>query len=352
MSRAAILFGLVAVLTAPAAVQAWGSEQLGNAPLREFDSPLFAAVNVPERVYYYEVNGNPAFFFKGGPQAVNAAVRRFAALPAERREIVLVPGPGVTRTFDRKPVAYDWSLHVPMGLRFGGDSEVADTRATLTIHITAPVPPPPADPAKVKRWIGELNSDDFKTRERAAKELTAAGPAVAALVREALKDTRAVEARERLERVLAALSTEIRLDLLELPNDIPVVGPETLLGRARRELSNKSPEVRGYAASSLWHPAATAEDVLPDLEKVLKDEKGEYPLRCAMSVAAQLGAAARPLLPALREHLTSDDKNVRHMARSAIEMIEAAKPEAELWTRAVIRKEIREFVERREPKAK
>jgi len=56
------------------------------------------------------------------------------------------------------------------GLYFGGDSEVADNRATLIIHIAAPTPGPPADPEKVKRWIGELSSDEFKTRERAAKE--------------------------------------------------------------------------------------------------------------------------------------------------------------------------------------
>jgi hypothetical protein len=350
MTRAAVLFALAAGLAAPAAAHALATEQLGNKPIGpgwNFGSELLAAVNVEERVYWHEVNGNPTFFFKGGPRAVNAAIRRFAAIPAERREIILFPGPGATRTFDGKPVAYDWTLHVPMGFYFGGDSEVADTRATLVIHLSAPTPGPPADPPKVKRWIGELNSDDFKTREKAAKELAAVGPPVARTLRQALTETKSAEARDRLEKVLAGLGGSITLDVLDLPKDIPVVGLDVLLDRARKELSNKSPEVRGYAASSLASRYAP-DEVVPDLEKVLKTEKHEYPLRCATGSASHLGAAGKPLLPALRELLKSPDKNVQNAAQYAIDGIEKAKPEAvpeaEAKTRAAIRKEIREFV--------
>ena len=176
------------------------------------------------------MNGNPTFFFKGGPTAINGAIRRFAAIPAEKRDVILLPGPGTTKTFDGKPVAYDWTLHVPMGFSFGGDSEVADTRATLTIHITAPTPGPPADPATYQAWIGQLNSDDFKTRERAAKELAAVGPPAARTLREALKKTSSAEARDRLEKVLARPRGRFTLDVLDLPEGHPGRRPRSAPG--------------------------------------------------------------------------------------------------------------------------
>ena len=64
------------------------------------------------------------------------------------------------------------------------------SKTTLTIYIPEPLPPAPADPAAARQWIADLASDDFKTRERAAKELTDLGPSVAGLLREALKASR------------------------------------------------------------------------------------------------------------------------------------------------------------------
>jgi hypothetical protein len=359
MARAATFFVLALVLTAPTVAHALATEQLGNKPIAPgwgFDAKLLDAVNVEERVYWYEVNGNPTFYFKGSPKAVNEAIRRFAAIPAPKSEIVLLPGPGITHTLQGKPVAYDWALHDPMGLSFGGDSDVADSRATLTIHLNSLTPPPPTDPAKVKLWIGELGSDDFKTRERAARELAGVGPATASLIREALKETKSPEVRDRLERVLAKISTEIRLDFLGIPLDVSVVSVEILLERARKELSNKAPDVRGHSATSLRRSGISTEEIVPDLQRVLKSEKHEYPLRCAASVASSLGAVAKPLLPELRELLKSEDKNVQHVAQYAIDTIEKAKPEAvpeaDAKLRAAIRKEIREFVAERAKKEK
>jgi hypothetical protein len=357
MFRAATLLGLATALTVPTAAHALATEQLGNAPIGPgpgFGTELLRAVNVEERVYWYEVNGNPTFFFKGTPKAVNEAIRRFVAIPAEKREIILLPGPGQTQTLGRKPVAYDWSLHVPMGMHFDGDSEVADTRAVLIIHVTAPVPPPPPDPAAVKKWIGELNSDDFKTREQAGKKLTDGGPSVAGLVREALKGKLSADARDRLDRVLAEVTTVVSLDVLELPADVPVIGVDRLLERNRKELSNKDHYVRGYAAGGLLRRGVTAEEVLPDLEKLLTTEAHEYPIRCATGTASYLGEAGKPLLPALRKLLKSNDTNMKNAAEYAIDTIEKAKPdatpEAEVKARAALRREIRDFVAKREKK--
>jgi WD40 repeat protein len=61
------------------------------------------------------------------------------------------------------------------------------------------------DPSVVERWIAELNSDKFKTREKATHELEAAGAAAEPAVRKALADKPTAEAERRLKRVLAKL---------------------------------------------------------------------------------------------------------------------------------------------------
>jgi hypothetical protein len=348
MLRVSLLFAFLA----PATVFALATEQLGNKPITgglNFDAQLLTAVNVDSRVYWYEVNGNPHFFFKGGPKELNEAIRRFALIKHEKREIILLPGPGKRTTLDGKTeVAYNWELHVPMGFNFGKESEVSDVRATLIIHIDALLPSAPADPKQVKQWIRELNSDEFKVRARAAGDLEALGPSVAPLLREAMKENLSAEAYDRVGRVLGNVSKEVRLDVLELPKDIPIVSVETLLGRARKELSNKDGEVRGYAVSSLSRHEVSPQEILPDLEKMLKSETHEYAIRCTAGVASRLGVEGKPLLPTLRELLKSKDKNVQASAQYAIDAIEKAKgealPEANVKRKATIRKEIKEFV--------
>ena len=359
MTRILGFTGLLLTFAVPSAAYALATESLGNAPIGAgwgFDSKLLAVVNVHSRVYWYEVNGNPFFFFKGEAKELNEALQAFAKLDVEKKEIILIAGAGETKTLGGKPVAFDWIIHVPMGLHFGGDSDVADTRATFTIHIPNPLPPAVADRAKVRGSIAEVNSDDFKTRAKATAELEALGPSVAPAIREALKEKLAADARDRLERVLAQVSATITLDSLKLPEKIPVVGVENLLERSRKGLSDKDPYARGIAASSLVRHRVPAAEILPDLEKVLKDEKNEYPQRCATGSASVLGAEGRPLLPALRQLLKSDDKNVVNAAQYAIDAIEKAKEvaadEADVKKRAQIRKEIREFVKDREGKGK
>jgi hypothetical protein len=337
-------------LLCPAAAFGLATEQFGNGPITMglgLDGTVQKAVNVESRVYWYEVNGNPTFFFKGGPKELNAAIRHFAAIPHDKKEIILIAGPGLAHSLGRKVVPFDWSLHVPAGLRFGGDSEVADTRATLTIHITDPVPAPPADPAKVKAWIADLNRDEFRVRDEASRQLEALGPPAAALLRAALKEKLSAEARDRVERLLEKASATIRLDVLDLPRDIPVIGLETLLQRARKELGNADPSVRGYAVGHLAHRSAGPDEVLADIEKMVKEEKHEYPLRCAIGCATQFGVSAKPLIPVLRERMKTNDDNVVSACKHAIDVLEKAaaevRPEAEVRARAALRADIARF---------
>jgi hypothetical protein len=353
---------LIAVLTGlvlPAPAFALRHVIVGNEPLSGYRPELLALLNVEERVYLEDgpLGGTVTAYFHGGPRAVNAALRRFAPLKAAPREIILRPAPAPALVWDKKPIPYDWVLYVP-GEEAGPRGGAVDEKATLTIYIPEPLPPAPADPPAARRWIAALGSEDFKTRERAARELTACGPSVAALLREALKGPASAEARDRMERILAGMSTTIRLDVLEPPAGVPVVGIDDLLARARTGLADKDPVRRGHAASALVEAGPPAEEVLPDLEKLLRTETGPdlNPLYGAMWAANRLGAGARPLLPLLRAAADKANKDFATTCRQVIDGIEKAKaeavPEAKARKRATIRKEIKEFVAGRVPETK
>jgi hypothetical protein len=323
---------------------------VGNAPVGSehgLDKEIYAAFNVPERVILSEggLGGNYEVYFHGGPKALNEALRRFAAIKAGRHEVILMPFPAKPFDFGKKSYPYDWKMHIPpRSDRRGSDREFV----TMTVYIPNIGPPAPADPAAARKWIAELGNDNFKVREQAVKELAALGPSAARLYREALKGKLIPEAHERLERLLADVSKEIRVDTLQLPTGVTFIGPDDLLARARKLLADKKDQIRGQGANMLGECGMPAEEVLPELEKILKNES-EWASNAAYGAlwaTYRLGAAAKPLLPALRAATGAKDKDFAKMCQQILEGIEKAKddsvPEAEAKKRAVIRKEIRE----------
>jgi hypothetical protein len=347
------LVGILSLINSTT-VMALATEQVGNAPIRRSlgeSDELLTTVNVHSRVYWREINGNPTYYFKGSPKDLNEAIRNFAKITVEKREIILLPGTGETKTFGGKNVPFDWSVHVPMGLHRGGDSDVADNRATLTIYINVPLPPSLVDAVKFRDWIAQLDNGSFKIRDKATKQIEAIGPAGAGMIRDAIKSGPSAEARDRLERLLVSASTDIRIDTIEFPDGIAVVSVETLLKRCRKEMSNSSHDLRGAALSVMGNYGDIPDEILPSIEKAIKEEKHEYPLRCAVGVASRLGTKARPLLPVLRERAKSDDDNVRVACQHAIDEIEKAASvpvdESSSKTQATVRKEIRNFVEKK-----
>ncbi len=62
-----------------------------------------------------------------------------------------------------------------------------------------------ADAERVKQWIADLDSDQFAIRERATRQLEALGEAVAPALRKALDGKLSVEARKRIDTLLAKL---------------------------------------------------------------------------------------------------------------------------------------------------
>ena len=105
---------------------------------------------------------------------------------------------------------------------------------------------------------------------------------------------------------------------------------------------------RGHGAFALAEHDPPADEILPELEKVLKTETDTNPVAGAMWAANRLGARAKPLLPAMRAAAEKADKSMAASYRQVIDGVEAAKadptPEAEVKKRATIRKEIKEFV--------
>jgi hypothetical protein len=350
--RRILFLGIVAMLAAPTPAFALREIMVGNAPLHGLEKEVLAAFNVPERtllshgpVEQYDV------YFHGGPRALNEAFRHFAAIPGGKHEVILMPFAATPFNFGKESYPYDWTMHIPGTSR---DRRMGATKwdtMTMTVYIPNPAPPALADPKAARAWVADLGSDDFKTRERAAKELAALGASAAALYREALSGKPTPEARDRLEKLLAEVSKEIRPDTLDIPAGVTVIGPDDLLAAARKKMADKAGHIRGDGANMLPDCGVPAEEILPELEKILKDpaEWESHAAWGAANAAYRLGAAAKPLLPALRAAAECKVEYVATMCKQAVAVIEKAKdePVPEAKKRTAIRNEIRELVVRR-----
>lgn len=240
MKRCAPAVGLVALFLLPAPAFALREIMTGNRPLGSesgYDKEVLAAINMEERVLLSTggLVNDVDVYYKGGPKALNETLRRFAAIPAGSHEVILMPFPARPFDLGKESFPYDWMMYVP-GIRRGrGDRIPKEDRVTLTVYIPNPSPPVPADPGAIRKWIADLGKDDFKTRERATKELAAFGPSAAGLFREALRGKVTAEARDRIEKLLGEVSKELRPDTLDIPAGVTVLGPDGLEAMAAIE---------------------------------------------------------------------------------------------------------------------
>lgn len=101
-------------------VWALAEERFGNEPISAAnytDWPgLATVINDTNRVYYTWVNGNEHAYYKCGPKALGTLLEGFAKVGIPVREVVIRPGPGRTKSFHGKPVAFDAMLHVVGGI--------------------------------------------------------------------------------------------------------------------------------------------------------------------------------------------------------------------------------------------
>jgi hypothetical protein len=109
------------------------------------------------------------------------------------------PGPNV-------PLAELWANlagDAPKAYRAVWALSERDGAASLFREKIAPVPP--VEPARVKKWIADLNSAQFKVRAEAARALAGLDELAAPAMEAALKKKPALEVEQRLRKLLAAL---------------------------------------------------------------------------------------------------------------------------------------------------
>ncbi|GMV95125.1 MAG: hypothetical protein AMXMBFR82_49030 [Candidatus Hydrogenedentota bacterium] len=117
-----------------------GQEEFGNAPLGEpnyADWPgIMPTINHESRVYNSWVNGNEYFCYRGDEAALNEVLARFAQSESPVREVFVLPGEGVRKTFDGVDMHYDWMLHILGGISRAVSKEAValDLYPTLTIY--------------------------------------------------------------------------------------------------------------------------------------------------------------------------------------------------------------------------
>src|SRR5947208_2299264 len=156
------LLPLAFLLLVPAPAFALATEHFGNAPVSAgwgFSRDLLPLLNDHRRTYWYEVNGDASFYFRGDTIAANEAMRRLAA-GGKGREVILHPGPLVRTNLGGKVrIVADWYLHVPGGItlsRYPDGELVTDKAPALHLHVGRARTAPTATPAQIARWLKEL----------------------------------------------------------------------------------------------------------------------------------------------------------------------------------------------------
>jgi len=340
------LLAIAVLVASPTFAFAWAEESFGNAPVgrqQGWADGVVEVVNLKSRVYSFWVNGNENFFYAGHAGALNEALRRFAAVRDDERMLILLPGPGQRQSFSKKQVNYDWQLHVPSGIY----RAVAKRKhAVMTVQINALRPRDPAERKRIPRWLDELGSDTFATREAARLALEKLGRDAKPFLRAALRNPHPIETRRRMEAILDK-TRDFDLSDLEVPKELQLTTPTDLVAIHLNGLENNDPTVQAMAISDLSSLSAYSERVVPAMIKMLHKDRAAYPRQMAAVCLAHIGADARHALPALKEAMKTLPDNYRKIFEDSIQTIENAKVDPaeakEIARRRAISQEINDF---------
>jgi hypothetical protein len=336
MKRIAVVAFVAAFLTIPARAFALSfiEETFGNDPVLkqpDWAEGILDVVNLKSRVYRIKNTGGLAnfvdehFFYKGDAGALAEALRKFAAVKADERQLVLLPGPGKVPYNMGKAVEFDWQFH----LRNGPYREWSGNKhAVLTVYLTAVRPEGRPHRTRVERLIGELGNDSFEKRQDAEQQLQALERDAKPFLRDALKVRTELEVRKRIERLLKRLPG---LDVgdLEIPPGMTAVTAGDLLAEHLEGLSDTDLTRCNRAGYNLTQLARYHPRVVPALADLLAKDRSEYIRRVVASCLGSIGARAKTALPSLRMGLADPDPNVRTDFQTAIDQIEKARDEPE-----------------------
>ncbi|MBI3828882.1 MAG: hypothetical protein HY291_05165 [Planctomycetes bacterium] len=133
------------------------------------------------------------------------------------------------------------------------------TAAVLTVALRAQGAEAPAKPteAQVLTWIQLLSSDDFEVREKAEKDLKAAGASAIPLITKAMEAGDA-ELRARGQRVLDDLAWAVRPAVASIPNALPA---ETIFVVHTTDLKAAVARLRTETAAGKLYDSAALESV-------------------------------------------------------------------------------------------
>jgi hypothetical protein len=337
---------LALALAFPNSVLALGEESFGNAPRvpqPEWAEGVIDVVNLNSRVYSQWVNGNENFFYRGNAKALNEALRKYAAVKDDVRQLILLPGSRKTQTFERRAVDFDWQLHVPSGIY---KAIAKKNHAVMTVYVNARKPRVPLERKQIDLWLAQLDSDSFQTREKAEQELQKLGKDAKPFLREALKAEPTAESRRRIEGLLDKLR-DFDVTDLEIPKELTVISVDDLLALHLKEAKSPDTMVCGMALQELTDLAPYSHQVIPTLTEMLKKGKNEYVRRVAAGCLAHIGVNAKTAVPALKAGLDDPDANIRNAFQAALDQLSNAKdktiPDDEVKRRLLILNEINEF---------
>lgn len=78
---------------------------------------IMALINRKTRVYQFDVNGHEQFFYKGGIDELNSALKDFSKLDLKRHRVYLLPGKGEMETpIEKLEIAFVWKMQIVEGI--------------------------------------------------------------------------------------------------------------------------------------------------------------------------------------------------------------------------------------------
>jgi HEAT repeats len=314
--------GVILLLTIPATALALAFETFGNAPVGKHPNwadGVVDVVNLKSRVYAHLADGQHTYFFGGGAPGVNEALRKYAAVRADSRQVILLPGSGKTQSFAGKPIPFDWHVQTP-----GGRAHPAGWKhAVMTVYING-TKPRPLEPKQVEKWLDDLNSEAFETRDKANRELQKLGNDGKPFLRAALKPAPTLEARRRIEALLQRLR-ELDVTDLEIPQGVTVISVNDLLAQGLKGLKDPDRNVRWFAIWDLSSLAPYSDRVVPALADLLKSDPDMNVRRVAADYLGKAGVQAKSAMAVLKKGQEDVDANVRTACQTALMQIDRAK---------------------------
>ncbi|MSR56362.1 MAG: hypothetical protein EXS05_01650 [Planctomycetaceae bacterium] len=286
---------LLSVLVTAAVVcgtsaRAWalGEETFGSEPLNEAnftDWPgVMPLVNNQARVYHTWVNGNEHCYYQGDVAALNEALKQFAAIKADKHEVVLRPGPIEATTFHRdKQIPYRWSLNLIGGIAkhmttLEKGDKIWTTSPVLTVYIDNHLP---LDKLAIPDTVTAVGLTELKARYTEAltsSDITVRGWGSGALVGLDRYDAKT------LATVVALLDDSDNWVRLNVAHSLPTYGAKAKSAldalrkaEATEDAALKQAVAEAIAAIETSQPQTEAEhrhaDLLDQIEKFVKSQK-------------------------------------------------------------------------------